>query len=144
VARGRASASVAPGLAGVNFARSRTRCRFARGRAVGQTLRRSPERLSPRSVTEAHDTPIVNPHIEPIGDDQAAILTDLIMQVLDLQLKRQVAVPRSPRPRVSLIIDEAPTAAGGQRRQGTVGLKIAFLLLGRTLVIRSAPVRSRR
>ena len=83
MARGRARASVAPGLAGVNFARSPTRCRFARGRAVGQTLRRSPERLSLRSVIEANDMLIVNPHIELIGDDQAAILTDSIAHVRD-------------------------------------------------------------
>jgi Type IV secretion-system coupling protein DNA-binding domain len=66
-----------------------------------------PERLSLRSVIEAHDTLIVNPRIELIGEDQASILTDLIVHMLDLQLKRQVAVPRSRRPRVSLIIDEA-------------------------------------
>jgi hypothetical protein len=66
-----------------------------------------PERLSLRSVIEAHDTLIVNPRVELIGEDQAAILTDFIVHMLDLQLKRQVAVPRLHRPRVSLIIDEA-------------------------------------
>jgi Replication-relaxation/Type IV secretion-system coupling protein DNA-binding domain len=66
-----------------------------------------PERLSLRSVIEAHDTLIVNPRVELIGEDQAAILTDFIVHMLDLQLKRQVAVPRPRRPRVSLIIDEA-------------------------------------
>ena len=66
-----------------------------------------PERLALRSVIEAHDTLIVNPRIELIGEDQAAILTNLIVHMLDLQLKRQVAVPRSRRPRVALIIDEA-------------------------------------
>jgi hypothetical protein len=35
-------------------------------------------------VIEAHDTLIVNPRIELIGEDQAAILTDLIVHVLDL------------------------------------------------------------
>jgi len=66
-----------------------------------------PERLSLRSVIEAHDTLIVNPRIELIGEDQAAILTNFIVHMLDLQLKRQVATPGSQRPRVSLIIDEA-------------------------------------
>jgi hypothetical protein len=66
-----------------------------------------PERLSLRSVIEAHDTLVVNPRIELIGEDQASILTDVIVHMLDLQLKRQVAAPRSHRPRVSLIIDEA-------------------------------------
>lgn len=66
-----------------------------------------PERLSLRSVIEAHDTLIVNPRIELIGEDQASILTNFIVHMLDLQMKRQVAVPQSHRPRVSLIIDEA-------------------------------------
>ena len=66
-----------------------------------------PERLSLRSVIEAHDTLIVNPRIELIGEDQASILTNFIVHMLDLQLKRQVATPRARRPRVSLIIDEA-------------------------------------
>ena len=66
-----------------------------------------PERLSLRSVIEAHDTLVVNPRVELIGEDQASILTDFIVHMLDLQLKRQVAVPRARRPRVSLIIDEA-------------------------------------
>jgi Replication-relaxation/Type IV secretion-system coupling protein DNA-binding domain len=66
-----------------------------------------PERLSLRSVIEAHDTLIVNPRIELIGEDQASILTNFIVHMLDLQLKRQVAVSRSRRPRVSLVIDEA-------------------------------------
>jgi hypothetical protein len=66
-----------------------------------------PERLSLHSVIEAHDTLIVNPRVELIGEDQAAILTDFIVHMLDLQLKRQVAVPRPHRPRLSLIIDEA-------------------------------------
>jgi hypothetical protein len=66
-----------------------------------------PERLSLRSVIEAHDTLIVNPRIELIGEDQAAILTNFVVHMLDLQLKRQVATPSSRRPRVSLIIDEA-------------------------------------
>ena len=66
-----------------------------------------PERLSLRSVIEAHDTLIVNPRIELIGEDQASILTDFVVHMLDLELKRLVAVPASRRPRVSLIIDEA-------------------------------------
>ena len=66
-----------------------------------------PERLSLRSVIEAHDTLIVNPRIELIGEDQASILTDFVVHMLDLELKRLVALPRSRRPRVSLIIDEA-------------------------------------
>lgn len=66
-----------------------------------------PERLSLRSVIEAHDTLIVNPRLELIGEDQASILTNFIVHMLDLQLKRQVATPSSRRPRVSLIIDEA-------------------------------------
>ncbi|MGI8944774.1 MAG: replication-relaxation family protein [Thermoleophilaceae bacterium] len=66
-----------------------------------------PERLSLRSVIEAHDTLIVNPRIELIGEDQASILTNFIVHMLDLQLKRQVATPREHRPRVSLIIDES-------------------------------------
>jgi hypothetical protein len=59
------------------------------------------------------------PPIKLIGEDQAAILTGLMVHVLDLQLKRQVVVPRSCQTRMSLIIDEALTAAGGQLRQGT-------------------------
>ncbi|MDQ3647296.1 MAG: type IV secretion system DNA-binding domain-containing protein, partial [Actinomycetota bacterium] len=66
-----------------------------------------PERLSLRSVIEAHDTLIVNPRVELIGEDQAAILTNFVVHMLDLQLKRQLAFPASQRPRVSLIIDEA-------------------------------------
>ena len=66
-----------------------------------------PERLSLRSVIEAHDTLIINPRIELIGEDQASILTNFIVHMVDLQMKRQVAVPRSRRPRVSLVIDEA-------------------------------------
>ena len=66
-----------------------------------------PERLSLRSVVEAHDTLIVNPRVELIGEDQASILTNFIVHMLDLQLKRQLAFPASQRPRVSLIIDEA-------------------------------------
>jgi hypothetical protein len=66
-----------------------------------------PERLSLRSVIEAHDTLIVNPRIELIGEDQASILTDFVVHMLDLELKRLVAIPASRRPRVSLIIDEA-------------------------------------
>ncbi|MDP9134705.1 MAG: type IV secretory system conjugative DNA transfer family protein, partial [Actinomycetota bacterium] len=66
-----------------------------------------PERLSLRSVIEAHDTLVVNPRIELIGEDQASILTNLIVHMLDLQLKRQGASPAARRPRVSLIIDEA-------------------------------------
>jgi Replication-relaxation/Type IV secretion-system coupling protein DNA-binding domain len=66
-----------------------------------------PERLSLRSVIEAHDTLIVNPRVELIGEDQASILTNFIVHMLDLQLKRQLAFPVSQRPRVSLIIDEA-------------------------------------
>jgi hypothetical protein len=66
-----------------------------------------PERLSLRSVIEAQDTLIINPRIELIGEDQASILTNFVVHMLDLQLKRLIAVPRSQRPRVSLIIDEA-------------------------------------
>ncbi|HEV2753190.1 MAG TPA: type IV secretion system DNA-binding domain-containing protein, partial [Solirubrobacteraceae bacterium] len=66
-----------------------------------------PERLSLRSVIEAHDTLIVNPRVELIGEDQAAVLTNFIVHMLDLQLKRQLGLPASTRPRVSLIIDEA-------------------------------------
>src|SRR3954454_7910088 len=50
-----------------------------------------PERLSLRSVIEAHDTLIINPRIELIGEDQASILTNFIVHMLDLQMKRQVA-----------------------------------------------------
>jgi hypothetical protein len=56
-------------------------------------------------VIEAHDTLIVNPRGELIGEDQAAILTDFIVHMLDLQLKQQLAVPRGRCARVSLIID---------------------------------------
>ncbi|MCP9491541.1 MAG: type IV secretion system DNA-binding domain-containing protein [Solirubrobacteraceae bacterium MAG38_C4-C5] len=66
-----------------------------------------PERLSLRSVIEAHDTLIVNPRVELIGEDQAAILTNFVVHMLDLQLKRQLGLGASTRPRVSLIIDEA-------------------------------------
>lgn len=66
-----------------------------------------PERLSLRSVIEAHDTLIINPRIELIGEDQASILTNFVVHMLDLQLKRQVASPSSRRPRVALVIDEA-------------------------------------
>lgn len=66
-----------------------------------------PERLSLRSVIEAHDILIVNPRVELIGEDQAAILTNFIIHMVDLQLKRQLAVSHEHRPRVSLIIDEA-------------------------------------
>lgn len=66
-----------------------------------------PERLSLRSVIEAHDVLIVNPRVELIGEDQAAILTNFIIHMVDLQLKRQLAVSHEHRPRVSLIIDEA-------------------------------------
>jgi type IV secretion system coupling TraD/TrwB family protein len=66
-----------------------------------------PERLSLRSVIEAHDILIVNPRIELIGEDQASILTNFVVHMLDLELKRLLVVPRSRRPRVSLIIDEA-------------------------------------
>ena len=66
-----------------------------------------PERLSLRSVIQAHDTVVVNPRIELIGEDQASILTNFVVHMLDLQLKRQLAVPSRHRPRVSLIIDEA-------------------------------------
>lgn len=66
-----------------------------------------PERLSLRSVVEAHDTLVVNPRVELIGEDQASTLTNFIVHMLDLQLKHQLAFPASTRPRVSLIIDEA-------------------------------------
>src|SRR5436190_1768258 len=45
--------------------------------------------------------------VRPNRWHQAAILTNFIVHMLDLQLKHQVAVPRSHRPRVSPIIDEA-------------------------------------
>jgi hypothetical protein len=66
-----------------------------------------PERLSLQTVIEAHDTLIINPRIELIGEDQASILTNFVVHMLDMQLKRQISVPREHRPRVSLIIDEA-------------------------------------
>ncbi len=66
-----------------------------------------PERLSLRSVIEAHDILIVNPRVELIGDDQAGILTNFIVHMVDMQLKRQLATPGKHRPRVSLILDEA-------------------------------------
>jgi len=66
-----------------------------------------PERLSLPSMIQANDILIVNPRIELIGEDQASILTNFIVHMLDLQLKRQIGLPRSRRPRVSLIIDEA-------------------------------------
>jgi hypothetical protein len=66
-----------------------------------------PERLSLRSVIEAHDVLIVNPRIELIGEDQASILSNFVVHMLDLELKRLLVVPRSRRPRLSLIIDEA-------------------------------------
>ena len=66
-----------------------------------------PEQLSLQSVIEAHDTLIVNPRIELIGEGQAEILANFIVHMVDLQLKRQVPMTAEHRPRVSLIIDEA-------------------------------------
>lgn len=65
-----------------------------------------PERLSLRSVVEAHDILVVNPRLELIGEDQASILTNFIVHMLDMELKRQLAVPAQYRPWVSLIVDE--------------------------------------
>jgi hypothetical protein len=70
----------------VPFARAAPSVRRFVGHLSGSSL---------RSAIEAYDTLIVNPRIELLGQGQAAILTDLIVHVLDLRLERQVAVPRS-------------------------------------------------
>jgi hypothetical protein len=72
-------------------------------------------------VIEVHDTLIVNPRIELIGEE-AAVVTDFIVHMLDLQLKRQLAVPRSGSIRRSTCgrgagrVDRRTKARGHRRR----------------------------
>jgi HAMP domain-containing protein len=63
--------------------------------------------LSISEVVRRRDVLIVNPRLNKIGEDQAAIICNFIVHLIDQEMKRQVEQPAHLRPRVSLVADEA-------------------------------------
>lgn len=63
--------------------------------------------LSISELVRRRDVLIVNPRLDKLGEDQAAIICNFIIHLVDQEMKRQAEVDPAIRPRVSLIADEA-------------------------------------
>lgn len=63
--------------------------------------------LSISELVRRRDVLIVNPRLDKLGEDQAAIICNFIVHLIDQEMKRQAEVDPAIRPRVSLIADEA-------------------------------------
>lgn len=63
--------------------------------------------LSISEIVRRRDVLIVNPRLDRLGEDQASIICNFIVHLIDQEMKRQAEQPGRMQPRVSLIADEA-------------------------------------